>query len=114
MKNPMLRDLGCWCVDSCALCYSRNLWVLLSYLLCIDIVLLPSFQIVIVNSLQGSISPKFSIFEVDAGIRPDGTERAKCNFNARLGCKAFELTLGLGPMARNVLSATSLHTALQS
>ena len=53
-------------------------------------------------------------FGVDAGIRPDGTERAKCNFNAGLGCKAFELTLGLGPMARNVLSATSLHTALQS
>ena len=82
MKNPMLRDLGCWCVDSGELCYSRNLWVLLSYLLCIDIVLLPSFQIVIVNSLQGSISPKFSI---------------------------LELTLGLGPMARNVLSATSMQ-----
>ena len=96
----------------CALCYSGNLWVLLSYLLCIDIVLLPSFQIVIVNSLQGSTSPKFSILELTLGLGP-GTERAECNFNAGLGCKAFELTLG-NARARNVLSATSLHTALQS
>ena len=83
MKNPMLRDLGCWCVDSGELCYSRNLWVLLSYLLCIDIVLLSPFQIVIVNSLQGSISHSFPFYEVDAGISV--------------------------PMARNVLSATSMR-----